>query len=169
MSDQPTNPSEFNYSSFMGVIAATQQDEKGILIPGHLMPSGRPVRAEGVAKHQLMQGQDAKNMAMQWFESVKGQYEREEEERDREASKPDVPELVIGGGDTTPREPDPSPPAAEEAPQTLEAELQARAARWEALMEREQAIITHAQARYDDAFAEYKRAQRALDAIRQED
>lgn len=163
------NHTEFNYSSFMGVIGETREDKDGIYIPGELMPSGHPVRAKGVKKHMLMQGEDAKNMAMQWFESVKGAYEREEEERDREASKPDVPELVIGGADSDSRDPGTSPSAEAPVVQTLEEELQARCERWQAVMDKAEADVDRAQKRYDDAFSEYRRAQRALDAIRQED
>lgn len=161
------NPSdEFNVDSFMGVIKATRQDQQGIFIPGELMPSGKPVRSDGVSVDNIMKD---KGMAEGWFTAVRAQHAREKEERDHSSSVQDAPELVIGGGDTAAREPAPSAPAASETYETLEEELQARSARWETLMERAAWERDRAQKDYDEAKAEWKRAQRALDAIREED
>lgn len=127
---------EFNYASFMGVLNATQQDDRGVFIPGELMPSGKPVRAEGVKKAQLMSGDSARQMAETWVNAVRSTYEREAEEKNHQVSTADVPELVIGGADRAPAERGPSVPPAGVPDQTIEAQLQASAAVWRARVER---------------------------------
>lgn len=157
---------EFNYSSFMGVINATKQDEKGILIPGECMPSGKPVRAEGVKLDQLLKGQDARAMAEQWFNSVKGQYERELEERDHQTSTRDVPDLVIGGGDTAAPEPERGEVANPPAGASLEEELQARCTRWAEAVERLDSRLADLEAERREAHDQLIKCEKALDAVR---
>lgn len=158
--------SEFNYTSFMGVLNATVEDERGILIPGELMPSGNPVRAEGVKKIQLMQGEAARSMAEQWAESVRGQYEREKEEANHETSTADVPDLVIGGEDPAPAERGRSVASAPSSDQTIEEELQARLAKWEERLERAEFEMDSARADAKEAKAQVAKIEAALDAIR---
>lgn len=162
------NPDEFNYNSFMGVLNATVEDERGILIPGELMPSGNPVRADGVQKIMLQAGENARSMAEQWFESVRGTYEREKEERDHAVSTADVPDLAIGGEDPAPRERGPSVPAARSSDQTIEEELQARLAKWEERLERAEWEMDTARKDRDEARKQVAKCEAALDAIRDE-
>jgi hypothetical protein len=92
---------EFNYTSLMGVLKATEEVDGGIRVPGHLMPKGRPVISKGVKVADLMKD---RGMAEGWYNAVRQDYERQEEERDRPAGEPDVPDLVIGGKDPAPRQ-----------------------------------------------------------------
>ena len=121
--------SDVNMSDFMGVLQASVQTETGIMFPGANMPSGNPVVAEGVTMAELMTD---KGMAETWYESIKGAYEREKEERDHASSTADTPDLVIRGHDDAPGESGGGEVAAQVGGRTLEEELQARQEEWQA-------------------------------------
>ena len=120
--------SKVDMSNFMGVIQATKQNEKGLVFSGDHMPSGNPVVAPGATLAELMSD---KSMAEQWYESIRGTYEREQAERDHARSIGDTPDLVINGADGAAPEPARSAVAAQVDSRTLEEELQARQEEWE--------------------------------------
>ena len=91
--------SEVNVSSFMQVISATQEDDRGLLFPAELMPAGKPVRSDGVTKQMLM---TSKSIAEGWHDAIRSEHARQEEERDHVRSVKDVPSLTIRGGDSLP-------------------------------------------------------------------
>ena len=87
--------SEVSVASFMQVISATQEDDRGLLFPAELMPAGKPVRSDGVTKQMLM---TSKSIAEGWHDAIRSEHARQEEERDHVRSVKDVPTLTIGGG-----------------------------------------------------------------------
>ena len=91
--------SEVSVASFMQVIGATQEDDRGLLFPAELMPAGKPVRSDGVTKQMLMTN---KGIAEGWHEAIRSEHARQEEERDHVRSVKDVPSLTIRGGDSLP-------------------------------------------------------------------
>lgn len=158
-----TGPGDFNYASLMSVVAETQQDERGVFIPGHLMPTGVAVRGDGATVEQL---QGNREMVELWTGAVRTEYERQEAERNHVASVADVPELVIGGGATPAEQPGGSEVAAAPVVQTLEEELQSRSTFWYARLvaaEEEKGAATKACA---EASAQILKIEAALDAIR---
>ena len=159
-----TGPGDFNYASFMAVIAETVQDDEGLLIPAHLMPMGTAVRAAGATKEVLTTNRE---MAETWTSAVRGEYERQEAERNHVASVADVPELVIGGDNTPAAGPAPREATAAPVSQTLEEELQGRRAFWEARLmsaEEDKGAAVKACA---EASAQLLKLEAALDAIRE--
>lgn len=129
-----TDYSEFNYASLMGVIQATQFDDDGAFIPGQLMPSGNPVRALGVGRDMLSN----KDMVQQWAAAVKGAYEREISERDKEREQENVPDLRIVGEDIHAEQPVRNEVRHAPPSETLEEEL---ARREEAAAARESYLV----------------------------
>ena len=60
--------SEVSVASFMQVISATQEDDRGLLFPAELMPAGKPVRSDGVTKQMLM---TSKSIAEGWHDAIR--------------------------------------------------------------------------------------------------
>ena len=155
-----------NIDSFMAVVNATQQDEKGIFLPGDWFPSGRPLRAEGSTKADLDTNRD---MAEQWHEIARSKYEREVEERDQAASRPEVPRVDTQRTDPAPRDDGRNAPAEARPVQTLEEELQGRCTFWRERCERlewEKGVIVKDLA---EASKQLLKTEAALDAIRDEE
>jgi hypothetical protein len=158
-----TGPSDFNYASLMSVVAETQEDERGVFIPAHLMPTGTAVRGDGATKAQLAANRE---MVEMWTGAVRSEYERQEKERNHVASIADVPDLVIDGGATPAEQPGRSEVAAAPVVQTLEEELQARCKRWDSECQRLGGRLQALEAEYLDAKTELKKCEAALDAVR---
>ena len=87
---------QVNVSSFMQVISATQEDDRGLLFPAEFMPADKPVRSDGVTTSQLMTN---KSIAEGWHNAIRSEHARQEEERDHVRSVKDVPELSLDGAD----------------------------------------------------------------------
>jgi len=113
----------FNYSSLMAVLQATVEDDTGVYIPGEMMPSGKPIRATGVTRRDLMK----REMTEQWFDAVRGTYEREIDEANHTAVTSDLPDLVIRGEDTAPEQPRRSEATATSTDEDIEETLQRHA------------------------------------------
>jgi len=85
-----------NVASFMQVIGATQEDDRGLIFPSCYMPDNKPVRSDGVTKQMLMTD---KGIAEGWYESIRSTYERLNSEADTIGSIEDVPTIIGGGED----------------------------------------------------------------------
>ena len=151
------------YNSFTDVLAKTKQDGEGIFIPGELMPSGKPVRAGGAELAALRTNKD---LAEQWFNAVKGQYEREEEERDQPSGRSDAPRPSSEGRDPYSPEPRRNDETAQNSGKTIEEELQERV---ESAIKRAENAAHNAKEAHLEAVAcekEVAKLQAALTAVR---
>lgn len=157
------NDDVIDIGSFMQVLNNTYEIDDGIEFPGHAMPSGRPVQSKGVTKATLM---SSRELAQQWFEAVKGQYEREESEADQEGSYGDLSGPAVQGPDTNTgvARADESPKA--QAYATVEEELAAREAEWNARVDARRAALERQKELYDESVRELRAVRRALKAVR---
>ena len=159
-------------ANFMGVLQATVNTENGIEFPGRFMPSGNPVTSPGVTMAQVMSD---KGMAQQWHESIRSQYEREEDERNNPTRKTDAPDLVIrgeapaaGDGAGSPGPATVPPAQAEEELQeaaTLEQVLERRIARESNRLEKLDSSIATLEAERREAYDRLVKAEAALEAV----
>lgn len=135
----------FNYSSMMDVIRQTVQDDNGLRIPGELMPSGKPVTAAGATLDLLMSNRD---IAEKWFESVKGQYEREKDEANQPRSQPPADVDASQGSAPTARIGNGVPNTEEGGQASLKETLQARSAYIRLRSSELHALLADAEAEY---------------------
>ena len=154
---------DIDINSFMQVVNGSYDTDEGLEFPGTEMPSGKPLRAAGAKKSDIMTNRE---MAELWFNSIRSQYAREEEEADHKASVADIPEIVVGGANRGPDQPRTYAEPAQEAHRSLEEELQARHARWLKVVDRADEQIARSTAERDAAYGQLMKVEAALDAVR---